>query len=172
VRNRQETDRERAHALAGATPGTPAGREWTFNYQGFVFADVAMETENVPAAQLMTSEVVSVTPDTPVTEAVDALLGEGIGSLVVLDEDGNLVGVVTSTDFLEIIGENDLGGEATVDQYMTEEVVTAGPQDSIRVVAARMITNDIKHLPVEDPQDGVVGMLSTTDVTAYSVSHV
>ena len=131
-----------------------------------------METEGVPAAQLMTSEIVTVTPDTPVTEAVDVLLDEGIGSLVVLDEDGNLVGVVTSTDFLEIVGEADLGREVTVDEYMTEQVVTADPQDSIRVVAAKMITNDIQHLPVEDTTDGVVGVLSTTDVTAYSVSHV
>jgi len=120
----------------------------------------------------MTSEIVTVTTDTSVREAVDVLIDEGIGSLVVVDEDGHLAGVVTSTDFLEVISADELGTDATVDQYMTEEVMTVDPRDSIQVVAASMITNDIQHLPVEDPEEGIVGMLSTTDVTAYSVSHV
>jgi CBS domain-containing protein len=50
---------------------------------------------------------------------------------------------------------------------MTEEVVTTNPHEQIQDAADRFITYDIHHLPVVDSDDHVVGMLSTTDLTAY-----
>lgn len=130
-----------------------------------------MEQEGVPTAQLMTSEIVTVTPDTPVEDAVETLIDENISSLVVVDDDNHMMGVVTSNDFLDVISGGDIDAGATVDRYMTDQVVTIKPRDSIQTAAARMITNDISHLPVEDPDDGLLGMLTTTDITAYSVSR-
>jgi CBS domain-containing protein len=118
----------------------------------------------------MTPDVVTVSPDATVTDAVEILLEEGVGSLVVIDDD-QLAGVVTSTDLLEAVDSDTANGE-TVREYMTDQVITAGPTDSIQVAAANMITNDIQHLPVADADGGVVGMLSTTDVTAFTVSQI
>jgi CBS domain-containing protein len=118
----------------------------------------------------MTPDVVTVSPDATVTDAVEILLEEGVGSLVVIDDD-QLAGVVTSTDLLEAVDSDAANGE-TVREYMTDQVITAGPTDSIQVAAANMITNDIQHLPVADADGGVVGMLSTTDVTAFTVSQI
>ncbi len=129
-----------------------------------------MATEGVPVTQLMTPDIVTVTPDTTVTDAVEILLEEGIGSLVIIDDD-HLAGVVTSTDLLEAV-DGDTQNEETVQEYMTDQVITAGSTDSIQVAAANMITNDIQHLPVADTDGGVVGMLSTTDVTAFTVSQI
>lgn len=130
-----------------------------------------MEQEGVPTAQLMTADIITVTPDTAVEEAAATLLEENIGSLVVVDTDDQLAGVVTSNDFLEVIERGDGDDGATVEQYMTERVVTISPRDSIQTAAARMITNGISHLPVEDPDDGITGMITTTDITAYCVSR-
>jgi len=55
--------------------------------------------------------------------------------------------------------------ETTVEDLMTESVVTVSADDSIRDAAAKMIAENIQHLPVED-EDGVLGMLSATDLTA------
>jgi CBS domain-containing protein len=129
-----------------------------------------MATEGVPVTQLMTPDVITVTPDTTVTDAVEILLEESMGSLVVVDDD-QVVGVVTSTDLLEAVG-GDTQGEETVRGYMTDQVITAGSTDSVQVAAANMITNDIQHLPVADTDGGVVGMVSTTDVTAFTVSQI
>lgn len=130
-----------------------------------------MEQEGVPTAQLMTPDIVTVTPDTLVEDAVTTLLEEDIGSLVVVDDESQLMGVVTSNDFLEVISNSDLEADATVEQYMTDQVVTISPHDSIQTAAARMITNGISHLPVEDSDEGIIGMITTTDITAYSVSR-
>jgi CBS domain-containing protein len=133
---------------------------------------IHMEGDGVPAADLMTDGVITVTTDTGVEDAVDTLLAEDIGSLIVVDEDHRLAGVVTSNDFLEVIARGDVDDGATVERYMTDQVVTVGPDETIQDAAARMITNGISHLPVEDADGEIIGMLSTTDITAYSVSNV
>jgi CBS domain-containing protein len=118
-------------------------------------------------ARLMSSGTVTVTRDTLVEEAAQTLQEKEIGSLVVVDGQGRLAGILTSTDFVDIVAKSQPKAETTVERYMTEEVVTVGPQDSIRDAANKMITYDIRHLPVVDDDDSVVGMLSSTDLTAY-----
>ena len=130
-----------------------------------------MDRQGVPTEQLMTPEIITVTPDTHVEEAVNILIEQNIGSLVVLDEDDQIAGVITSNDFLNVVSDGENIPDATVADFMTDEVITIDPEDSIQTAAARMITNGISHLPVEDKEEGLVGMLSTTDITAYSVSR-
>jgi CBS domain-containing protein len=55
--------------------------------------------ESVRAKEIMTEPVVTVTPDTPVAEAIDLLVQRGIGCLPAV-ENGKLVGIVTKTDLL------------------------------------------------------------------------
>ncbi|MFC7135219.1 MULTISPECIES: CBS domain-containing protein [Salinibaculum] len=123
--------------------------------------------EDIFVARLMSSGVVSVTPDTLVEDAAERLLDKQIGSLVVVDEDNHLEGILTSTDFVRIVAKSKPKAETTVERYMTDRVVTVEAQDSIRDAADKMITYNIHHLPVVDETEGVIGMLSTTDLTAY-----
>lgn len=130
-----------------------------------------MDKEGVPTEELMTKDIVTVTPETHVEKAVDILLEKNIGSLGVIDDDGSLVGVITSNDFLHVVSDGNFDNDATIEKFMTEDVITIKPDDSIKTAAARMITNGISHLPVQDDEE-IIGMLSTTDITAYSVSRV
>ncbi len=123
--------------------------------------------DDIFVARLMSSGVISVTPDTLVEEAADTLLDEQIGSLVVVDENNQLEGILTSTDFVRIVSKSKPKADTTVEKYMTTQVVTVEAQDSIRDAADKMITYNIHHLPVVDEKEGVIGMLSTTDLTAY-----
>jgi CBS domain-containing protein len=123
--------------------------------------------EDIFVARLMSSGVISVTPDTLVEDAADILLDKQIGSLVVVDEDNHLQGILTSTDFVRIVAKSQPKAETTVEKYMTDQVVTVEAQDLIRDAADKMITYNIHHLPVVDDEEGVIGMLSTTDLTAY-----
>jgi len=120
---------------------------------------------DVFVGRLMSSPVVTVTPETPVREAAAVLLDREIGSLVVVDDDDAFVGILTTTDFVRITADDAIG--STVDEYMTTDVTTAGANDSINDVAGRMIDGGFHHLPVVDEEAGVVGMLTTTDLTAY-----
>jgi CBS domain-containing protein len=123
--------------------------------------------DDIFVARLMSTDIVTVAPDTPVEEAADTLRTHDIGSLVVVDADNHLEGILTSTDFVRIVAESEPKAETTVERYMTRDVVTASAQESIRGAADRLITYGIHHLPVVDDREGVIGMLSTTDLTAY-----
>jgi len=136
-----------------------------------MFDTADMDREGVPTEQLMTPDIITVTSDTAIDEAVETLIDNDISSLVVVDDDGALAGVITSNDILNVVTANASDTEKTVDRFMTGQVVTIDPADDIQTAAARMITNGISHLPVEDDEEGIVGMLSTTDITAYSVSR-
>jgi CBS domain-containing protein len=123
--------------------------------------------DDIFVAQLMSSGVVTVTPDTLVEDAAERLLEEEIGSLVVVDADNHVEGILTSTDFVRIVATSQPKASTTVRRYMTDRVVTVDAGDLIRDAADTMITYDIHHLPVVDDQEGLVGMLSTTDLTKY-----
>jgi CBS domain-containing protein len=125
-----------------------------------------MDREGIPVAQLMTSGVRTVTPDTAVTEAAGTFVTENIGSVIVVD-DGRPVGILTTTDLAEIISTDSLDADAPVERYMTDQVVTIGARESIRDAAAKMLHHGIHHLPVTGDDGTVSGMLSTMDLTAY-----
>ncbi|WP_324665436.1 CBS domain-containing protein [Haloarcula sediminis] len=113
----------------------------------------------------MSENLVTTTPDVPIAAAGTTLLEEAVGSVLVLDDEDELVGILTSTDFVDLVS-TDGATDATVASYMTDEVVTVGVDDSVRDAAAKMISEDIQHLPVEG-DEGVVGMLSATDLTEH-----
>lgn len=126
-----------------------------------------MDIKDIPVDRLMSSDTVTVAPDTSIPAAGELLGDHGIGSLLVVDSEDRLVGILTSTDFVEIVTAGASAGEDTVADHMSEDVVTVGVDDSIRDAAARMVSTDIQHLPVVDDDGGIAGMLSTTDLTAH-----
>ncbi|MFC4552783.1 MULTISPECIES: CBS domain-containing protein [Halorussus] len=119
------------------------------------------------AARLMSSDVRTVTPETLVEEAAGTMLDEGIGSVVVVGDDGHLEGILTTTDFVRIVAERKPKDQTPVSEYMSTDLVTASAQDDIRDVADRMIEHSIHHMPVVDDEEGVIGIITTTDLAAY-----
>jgi CBS domain-containing protein len=115
----------------------------------------------------MSSDVKAVAPDTLVEDAAAVMQDNGVGSLVVVDDDNHLVGILTSTDFVDIVAKSKPKAETTVERYMTTDVVTTTAQTSIRDVADEMLEHGFHHVPVVDDEAGVIGMISTTDLTAY-----
>ena len=127
--------------------------------------------DDIYVALLMSTDLVTATPETLVEDAARLLLEDDIGSLPVVDADNDLLGILTTTDFVTIVAHSEPKAETTVERYMTTDVVTATAQENIRDAADRMLTNDCHHLPVVDDEEGLIGMISTADLTQY-LSHV
>lgn len=123
--------------------------------------------EDVFIARVMSSDVVTVSPDASVEEAARLMLEEGIGSVVVVDEEEKPAGVLTTTDFVRIVAERQPKDESTVAEFMTTNVHTVGAQDVVTDVARRLVEYEIHHMPVVDEDDRVIGIVTTTDLTAY-----
>ena len=125
-----------------------------------------MGVDNTPVERLMSTDLLTVTPDTDITDAADILLDKGVGSLVVLDAEDHLAGVLTSTDFVTVVSADDSPYNGVVEEYMTEDVLTVSSTATLYDAAVKMIREDIQHLPVAGDENEIVGMLSATDLTA------
>lgn len=123
--------------------------------------------DDIFVARVMSSDLVTVGPDTLVEDAGQRMLENGISSLVVVDDDGQLEGILTTTDFVTIVAESFPKAETSVSRYMTTDVVTVSPQQPITDVAALMLEREVHHLPVVDDDEGVVGIVTTTDLAGY-----
>lgn len=123
--------------------------------------------DDIYVARLMSSPLTTVTPDTLVEDAASVMLEEDIGSLVVTDEDGNPEGILTTTDFVTIVSKSQPKAETTVATYMTSDLFTTTAQTPVQEVTDMMVENGIHHVPVVDPEEGVIGIVTTTDMTAY-----
>jgi acetoin utilization protein AcuB len=55
-------------------------------------------------ADLMTEDVITVAPDTPVRKVANVMRGRSAGCVVVTDRPGHAVGIVTTSDLLELLG--------------------------------------------------------------------
>lgn len=124
--------------------------------------------DDIFVGQLMSDDLHTATKDTLVEDAAETMLSNGVSSLVVVDDNGHLEGILTTTDFVDIVAKSKPKAETTVERYMTTDVRTAAVGDSIQDVADAMVEHGFHHMPVvDDGDDTVVGLISTTDLTAY-----
>lgn len=125
------------------------------------------------AKDIMTREVITVTPSTPLKEFGRICAEDKISGTPVLTVDGRLVGIVSRTDLLERIADardldpkiaEEVPGE--VQDIMQESVVTVPPTTTIDRVAKRMSDERIHRvLVVEKGQ--LVGIITSLDVLAH-----
>ncbi len=118
------------------------------------------------AGSLMSTPVESVTPDASLQAVAQRMIEADIGSVVVVDDTGNLEGILTGTDFVELAADGVSPAETTVSDAMTTDVVTASATDSIEDVAATITSHGFRHLPIVDGR-AVVGIITTADLADY-----
>jgi CBS domain-containing protein len=117
---------------------------------------------NVDLSEVMTSPVMTVEPDETLSDVGWAMREKNIKSLAVIDDDCDPIGIVTSTDFVQLAADGERATDTTVGDYMTETVVTLAPETSVSAAATELLDGGFNHAPVVE--DDVVGMVSTTDL--------
>ena len=109
------------------------------------------------------STVVTVTPDQLVREAVALLVDKHIGAVVVINEIGRPVGIVSERDVMRELTQNEQVLSEPVSRVMTRDVIIARPGDDIKAVSKTMTVRRFRHLPVMDHHE-LVGIISIGDV--------
>lgn len=123
--------------------------------------------DDVFVGSLMSTPVRTVGPEESVQSAARSLRDRGIGSLVVLDDSEQLLGILTATDVVRLAAEGADATSQSVAEYMSSDVVTTTINTPVREVADLIVAEGFHHLPVVDGEGGVIGILTTTDLTAY-----
>jgi acetoin utilization protein AcuB len=123
--------------------------------------------------ELMTGALITVRPDTPVLDARHLMVQERIRHLLVTNERGELMGIVTDRDIklnlpsqatsLSVWELNHLLTRLTVAKVMTQSVITVGPDREARDAAQLMLDHTIGALPVVDG-GRLIGIVTETDL--------
>lgn len=113
------------------------------------------------------SEIVTVKPAATVQEMTRIMADHGIGSVLVTDDDGRMIGIVSERDLVRSLadrGEQSFG--LCAGDLMTASVITCSPETSIGDALAPMAQNGIRHLPVV--KDGnILGLISIRDILEH-----
>lgn len=108
-------------------------------------------------------QVRTIAPGATVHAAIKTMAGANIGSLMVVDQDEAIVGIVTERDCLREAAENPAFADRPVGEISTPDIAIAEPGDDLAHVIDTMITRQCRHVPVIE--DGrLAGMLSVRDV--------
>jgi len=111
--------------------------------------------------EIMTEDVITAHPDESIEEVAKTLIEEEINHIPVVDEEGKLVGIVTSWDIAAAVAE----GKKKLEEIMTKDVVTIRPHETVNEALERMNKHNISCLPVVDEENRVVGIVTRTDIT-------
>ena len=115
-------------------------------------------------------EVISISPNRPVFDALVILAEYEIGALVVLDHD-ELVGIFSERDYArEVILKGRSSKTTLINEVMTAKVLSGKPNDSIEYAMNLMSDKHIRHLPVV-ANNKVVGMLSIGDLVKETIAY-
>ncbi|MBI5163723.1 MAG: CBS domain-containing protein [Magnetospirillum sp.] len=116
--------------------------------------------------------VVTVSPDSSIAEAARQLAAHRIGALVAVDANGTIAGIISERDIVRGIahqGNTCLFGQ--VRDLMTADVQVCRESDSLESLMAIMTERRIRHLPVVDDANRLVGIVTIGDVVKTRLDH-
>ncbi len=130
--------------------------------EGHTFPEVSLK-----AKDLMKSPAVTARRETSIENLAKIMYDKGIGSVIIVDEDGRLEGIVTERDIIYAVAKDKVGKEFPAYTIMTENPITVRPGDSLTSVVKLMKENRIRHIPVVDESGKPLGMISLRDVLDF-----
>jgi CBS domain-containing protein len=111
------------------------------------------------------SQVVTVSPETRVREALASLAEHDIGALVVVDGHGTVVGIFSERDYARRGILADRRSESTaVKDMMSPRPLTVTPDTELETCMRLMTERRLRHLPVLGSEGALVGLVSIGDV--------
>ncbi|MBP2149023.1 CBS domain-containing protein [Xanthobacter autotrophicus DSM 597] len=118
------------------------------------------------------NDIVTLSPDATLGDAVASLARNRIGAIVVTNADMGVEGIISERDVVRLIGERGVDVLAEpITGLMTKAVVTCAPDDTVPQIMERMTRGRFRHVPVV--QGGkLVGIISIGDVVKYRVEEM
>ena len=128
----------------------------------------------MPVKNWMTTDVVSVGPDTSLLKVGKLMKDHHIRRIPVVDENGQVIGIISDRDVrdaspskattLDMYEMHYLLAELKAKNIMTAKPITVKPTDTVEQAALIMLDNKVGGLPVVDDSGKLVGIISDHDV--------
>lgn len=108
--------------------------------------------------------VVTISKETGVIEAMSIFSANRIGSLLIVDEAENILGIIGARDVLmAVVNHSDTIKTLKVESIMTTNLIVGTEDDSVDYILAVMTENRIRHVPIMQGRE-LKGMVSIGDV--------
>src|SRR2546423_982885 len=119
-------------------------------------------------SEIMTRDPKTAQLDSTLEEFAALMKDEDVGAIPIVDDDDELVGIVTDRDIVvRCVAEGKEASDTTVEDILSEELTTIEPDADVQDAARRMAEKQIRRLPVVEDGE-LVGMVSIGDI---SVKH-
>jgi CBS domain-containing protein len=149
---------------------------------------------STPVTEVMTKDVVTLSPDQSLADAADVLTDGSIGAAPVLDAGGKIVGLLRDEDLLisearlhlpttiailpgiEFTLPNQIrrydeelkkAASSSVGDVMERDFKRVGPDATLEDVATLMHEHDVTHVPVVSPEGNVLGIVARGDIVRF-----
>lgn len=113
--------------------------------------------------EIMVEEVGTIGEKENLETALKKTVEEGEGGSLIVEKNGEVVGIITTWDILAAISENEDLKNIEVQDAMETHLVTVHTDTSVEQAAKEMVEHGIWRLPVEEAGQ-IVGIVSATDI--------
>ena len=111
---------------------------------------------------------ISVSPDTPVVDALKIMAEKNIGSVMVM-QDGNYLGILTERDYSrKVVIKERNSTDTKVSEIMSTDLPSVNPDDTIEHCMELMTTRNIRYMPVFTGTK-LEGIISMSDVVKETI---
>jgi CBS domain-containing protein len=123
-------------------------------------------------ADLKPAAAVTVSENTKVRKTFDIMKKHGIGSVIVVDDDGQLAGLFTEGDILALLDDEADVGDRHVGDMMTRNPETTAMDSSLAEVIHRLSVSGLRYLPILDEEGRPVSILSARDLVDFLSARI
>ncbi len=109
-------------------------------------------------------DIFAITPEATVADLVRTLAERRVGALLVREAGGALAGIVSERDIVRALGSREAVLNDPIASIMTTDVVTVSQEADVSDLMRLMTERRIRHVPVVDEDDSLVGVVSIGDV--------
>ena len=118
------------------------------------------QTEEIPFVVSVMHPAITCTENEEIQAIAKRIVTNSVNHIVVVDDAGKLLGIVTSWDVTRAMAE----GKKALADIETRSVVTAKPEEPLEIASKRMGQHNISALPVINIERKVLGIVTTEDV--------
>ena len=119
----------------------------------------------------MSTDVVTIGVDATIHDAIEKMLENNIHGLLVLDDSGKPLGVITTDDVLAVVEKGESGQDAIVREFMSIGIMAVDPDYDLHKTLEIMRRNKMHRLPVMKDRK-LLGIITSNDILrVYEVKY-
>ncbi len=121
-----------------------------------------MRQREIRVVKSVMSRAITIGKDTSIEEAARTIIQKSVNHLPVVDDNGKLIGIVTSWDIAKAVA---VGKKGKVEEVMTRKVIVTHPNEPVAIAVTKMEKHNISALPVVDAKKRVIGIVTSENVS-------